>query len=201
MNVYVETNFVLELARQQEEFEFCQHILALHEQQAVNLILPAYSLVEPYETLIRHNRERRLLAERVSSELKQLGRSKPYQTEVSIHQTITDLLTRSGDEELNRLNDIRDRLLQLVEIIPLTPDILAASIQLQNLQALSPQDAVVYASVLEHLAVNSGTKSCFLNRNAKDFADVDIIKQLDMLNCKILFSFNQGYAYISSQIR
>ncbi len=46
ITVYVESNFVLELVLEQEEFEYCQKILDLSSQQKINLVLPAYSLVE-----------------------------------------------------------------------------------------------------------------------------------------------------------
>lgn len=55
MDVYVETNFVLELALLQEQQESCQKLLDLAEAGRINLILPAFSLTEPYETLIRTN--------------------------------------------------------------------------------------------------------------------------------------------------
>jgi len=56
MNVYVETNFVLELALLQEQQESCQQLLNLAEADRINLILPAFSFTEPYETLIRREK-------------------------------------------------------------------------------------------------------------------------------------------------
>ena len=44
MNVYVESNFVLELALAQEQFESCEGILSLCEAGNVRLVVPAYSL-------------------------------------------------------------------------------------------------------------------------------------------------------------
>ena len=53
MNVYVETNFILELAFVQDEHESCDRILALCEAQRATLVLPTFCLAESYETLIR----------------------------------------------------------------------------------------------------------------------------------------------------
>ena len=53
MNVYVESNFVLELALLQEQSASCEEILGLCEAGRVQLVVPAYSLAEPYETLVR----------------------------------------------------------------------------------------------------------------------------------------------------
>ncbi len=43
MRVYVETNFVLELALQQEQHAACEAILQLAEARQIALVLPAYS--------------------------------------------------------------------------------------------------------------------------------------------------------------
>jgi hypothetical protein len=50
LNVYVETNFVLELVLAQEQQASCEEILALSEEGSLRLVIPSYSLVEPYET-------------------------------------------------------------------------------------------------------------------------------------------------------
>ncbi len=58
MDVYVESNFVLELALLQEQYKSCQELLDLAESKKIRLIVPAFSLAEPYETLIRNNKKR-----------------------------------------------------------------------------------------------------------------------------------------------
>ena len=52
MNVYVESNFVLELALLQEQFASCEKMLGLCRSGDIPLVIPAYSLAEPYETLV-----------------------------------------------------------------------------------------------------------------------------------------------------
>jgi len=52
VNIYVESNFVLELPLLQEQYASCEDILRLCQAGKAQLIIPAYSLVEPYETLI-----------------------------------------------------------------------------------------------------------------------------------------------------
>jgi hypothetical protein len=53
VNVYVETNFVLELVFQQEQFVSCEQILQLSEAGRIKLTIPAYCLAEPHEKLSR----------------------------------------------------------------------------------------------------------------------------------------------------
>jgi hypothetical protein len=111
MNVYVETNFVLELALLQEQQESCQQLLNLAEADRINLILPAFSFTEPYETLIRREKKRRNLSQNLHQELSQLGRSLPYQQQVRTYQEITEFLVNSGKEEKERFQIIVEKLL------------------------------------------------------------------------------------------
>lgn len=47
MIVYIESNFVLELAYLQEEHESCTKILNLSEADNIELVIPAYCVGEP----------------------------------------------------------------------------------------------------------------------------------------------------------
>ena len=59
MNIYVETNFVLEITFEQEQCASCEQILQLCEAGQAKLTIPAYSLAEPHEKLSRQARSRR----------------------------------------------------------------------------------------------------------------------------------------------
>lgn len=71
MNVYVEPNFVLELAFVQGQCSACEEVLILAERHCVELFVPAYSLCEPHETLHRRRRERLNLQEELHRGLSQ----------------------------------------------------------------------------------------------------------------------------------
>jgi hypothetical protein len=77
MDVYIESNFVLEVALLQEQHESCEKIIALCESNKIHLILPAYSLVEPHETIIRRAKDRAKISSDLENQVKQLLRSKP----------------------------------------------------------------------------------------------------------------------------
>jgi hypothetical protein len=73
MNVYVETNFIFELAWMQEQYDSCEKILALCETGKAKLILPAYSIGETFEKLGRSQQERKQIRidfDRFKSEVK-----------------------------------------------------------------------------------------------------------------------------------
>ena len=89
MTVYVESNFVLELALLQEQHESCDRVVSLASENRVRLVVPAYSLVEPYETLTRFFKKRQAIGEEVRAELRQLGRSAPYEEQTAALEDLT----------------------------------------------------------------------------------------------------------------
>lgn len=201
MDIYVESNFVLELALEQEQHESCRQIVELSHAGKARLIIPAYSLIEPYERIVRYAKKRTRVANDLADEVKKLLRSKSYQEETDALQNVTGLLVRSLQEEKNRFRRTVDKLLAVSEIIPLEARVLLDADRYQIDHDLSVQDSVVYASVLTHLRASTSTDKCFLNRNRKDFDDPDIEETLNTHGCKMLFSFDKGYGYISSRIR
>jgi predicted nucleic acid-binding protein len=77
--VYVETNFLVELALGQEELRAVAELLDLAEQTAFTLVIPSFSLSEAFGTLAQRERSRRNLRSNLSEHLKQLRRSEPHQ--------------------------------------------------------------------------------------------------------------------------
>lgn len=200
MNIYVESNFVLELALLQEQHASCEDILRLCEAGSARLVIPAYSLIEPYETLVRRHKQRQRMKDELDKELGQLARTVTYAQRLSEFQNLTDLLIDSAYEEIKRLETTRSRLLQMAHIIPLDMAVLGAATRYQVDHDLSPQDALVYASVLSYLRQSRESESCFLNKDSKDFADPALVAELNIYNCKLLPRFDTGYQFILSRI-
>ncbi len=196
MNVYVESNFVLELALVQEEHTSCEEILRLSERGNARLVIPAYSFAEPYETLVRRRGQRKRLKDNLDEELKQLSRTATYSQRLSGFEDLTKVLIDSADGQDKRLAQLRARLLKAVEVIPLDVSILAAATRYRARHDLSSQDSLVYASVLSHLPPSGARESCFLNKNSKDFDDPDIVAELKQYNCKLMPRFDDGHRYI-----
>ena len=199
MIVYVESNFVLELAFLREEHESCSSFLCLSKSGTIRLVLPAFSIGEPYEALVRRAKQRRELHRQLSDTIHELSRSSPYRESAHEFQDLTDLLIRSGEEEKNRLDETLERILQTVEVIPIDLSTIRASITLQKSRNLSPQDALIYASILDHLKKEeSDSFGCFITKNSKDFATLDIKNDLEKYNCKLLTKFADGLGYVRS---
>ena len=201
MNVYVESNFVLELALLQEESASGEAILRLGEERRARLVVPAYALVEPYGTLTRRQKRQKKVKEDLDVELGELARSATYADRLSGFRDLTALLIESADEADRRLEEVRSRLLRAAEVIPLDAVVLEASADSRREHGLSPQDALVYAAVLSHLQRMRPAQSCFLNRNYKDFGDPHIVEQLDGHKCKFFPRFDSGYQFILNALR
>ena len=200
MNIYVETNFILELTFEQEQCSSCEQILKLVETEQAKLIIPAYSLAEPHEKLTRQARKRKELQRLLNAELTQLSRTDSYKSRIKSIQDIASLMVQSNEEEKHRFSQYRKRIFNIGEIVALTADILKEAVSHESAYDLTPQDALVYASVVNHLRCYKPPQACFLNRNSKDFDNPDIEEELNQFNCKIFLQFERGYSYIQSQL-
>lgn len=201
MIVYVESNFVLELAFLQQEHPDCEVLLEFAQAETIQLVLPAFCVGEPYEAWLRKSTRRKDLHRRLHDEIQELSRSAPYRGPSAKLQELIGLLTESRDEEKARLNATLERVLNVVELIAITARIVGASTVLQQARQLPPQDSIVYASVLEHLVqAPKGDQKCFINKNSKDFVTPEILGDLNAYSCKLLTKFSDGLGYIRSQV-
>ena len=198
MIVYIESNFVLELALLQEEHRSCDYIVSLAESQTIELVIPAFSLFEPYEVWRRRTRERTDLYELLIREMGQMARTESYAKTVEDLGNPASVLVRSGNEDKRRLDLTLGRILDCAVVIPPQRETLKDAIQFQESLGLSPQDSVVYASVMAHLPSGSSRPKCFLNRDRKDFAMPDIREGLERYNCRLITRFADGLSYINS---
>ena len=198
MIVYVESNFVLELALLQEEHRSCDSIVSLAESLTIDLVIPAFSLFEPYEVWRRRTGKRTELYERLTKEMGQLARTEPYAETVEDLGDPASILVRSGDEDKRRLDMTLGRILNCAAVIPLQGETLRDASRFQGSLDLSPQDSVVYASVIAHLSAASPGSKCFLNRDRRDFSIPDIQEELGRYDCRLITKFADGLSYISS---
>jgi len=203
VNVFVETNFLVELALEQAGSAACERLLSLAEADSIGLFLPAYCFVEPHEMLRRRHRERTLLQERVSSELTQLGRSAPLAERAAASAEIVKLLADSIEYETRRIEDVKRRVTGIAEVLPLDSHVVEHASVWQNVFDLSPQDAIVYASIRARLERDGDAQltSCFVSRNPKDFGERDIKEDMERFNCKYFPLFETALEYIEHTLR
>src|SRR5437868_14166220 len=117
MTVYVESNFVLELAYLQEEHESCESLLGLAEDHKIELALPAFSITEARLSLGARAERRRKFRDHLARELRELIRSKPYDKLSSTTDPLTRALIDSIEEERKRFEPVLARLLKACNIL------------------------------------------------------------------------------------
>lgn len=196
MSVIVESNFVLELVLEQEQFESCMQLLEMAESGTIQLVLPAYCIVEPYETLGRHHRDRKRVRTDLTRELEQLSRSTSSAKHARASADVLSLLMESANVETERVAEFRHRLCAATTVVPLTVEVLREAAVYQAIHDLSAQDAVVYASLVAHLESALPSDACFVSKNSSDFDDPDIRAELATLNCRYFARFDAALQYV-----
>lgn len=199
MNIYVESNFILEMALMQEEHQACADILDLCRQGRATLHLPAFAFVESRANLLWRKRERAQIQKSLELQLAQLGRSELFRADADTSRAIIPLLARSSVDEEARFNLAIADLLSQATIIPLTAETIRLARVYEDIFR-QVQDATVFASIVSHLSDARPVVSCFLNRNSEGFDITDVKRILADLNCRTLLSFRDGLSYIHSQI-
>lgn len=201
MIVYVETNFVLELARLQEQHQSCEEVLSLAEANKITLVIPAFSIAEARTSLVRLEKQRvEFYNKQLLPHLRELSSSKTYREIPAKTEPFTNALIESSQQEWSALESVMSLILSIGEVIPLTSNILQAAIRNEETQGLEPPDATVYASIIDDLGVRDKVPSCFLNKNSKDFANPDIYAELTQYACQMIPSFEDGLRYISKRL-
>ncbi|MFN8513981.1 MAG: PIN domain-containing protein [Thermomicrobiales bacterium] len=199
MIVYVETNFVLELALLQTEHQDCSTLLEMATAGEIALAIPAFSLSEPYGTLIARGKRRKDIRDSLHNVLEELSRSEPYGERPRTAQPVRDTLNNSAAEERQRLDAAVGRIAAVATILPLDGDTFQAALALLTIRDIPPQDALVYSAISQHMQANQHESKCFITTNIKDFANPDTLAELAANNCRLLPRFNHGVGYIRSR--
>jgi predicted nucleic acid-binding protein len=119
MNVYVETNFVLEHALEQEECDTCAEIIRLASTGQLRLVVPAFSLAEPYYAIYGKAKSRSCLGEDLRVHLGQLGRSRRHREIPATFDALAAALIASAQFEREGVRRAVSELIQAAEVIPL----------------------------------------------------------------------------------
>lgn len=203
MRVYVESNFILELALGQEEAAEAEEILSLTQRGAIELWIPEFALCEPFTTLARRGIERRDLAEGVVREITQLRRSPTHARDVRRLRHVPAFLAGISNAQADQRDQVILSVLRAGRFINLDAAVFASAITYRQRYGFrSMQDAIIYACVLSSLATlpPAGGK-CFITRNPRDFErDPRIRSELASSNCALVSRFSSGLGLIRSRV-
>ncbi len=191
MIIVVETNFVLELAFRQSEACECDRLIELAADGSVELVIPACSLFEPYETLVRRSKERERMLAAFKHEVDELARSEFYTDLPKTVEEIVAPIAGSSNVYENSLRKALVSVLRVATIIPLSSNVMSLAFEFQQVDfdSISPQDAVVAASVILFLREKVGGPRFFANTNMKDFTGPALAVHFKHCDCKMLSDF------------
>ncbi len=198
MIVYVESNFVLEIALEQEQYSSTEAILKLAEGNKIELAFPHFALSEPFATVMNRDKERAVLHQSLTVTLRQLQRSEPHKQTVHDLQPLLVILKDAVDEEFKNLHSTISRLLKIGKSIELDESSLGQALNYQKKFGLKPQDSIIYSTVIADIQRKPPAEiKCFLSRDREAFGDDPGIKsELASYNCRYIGSFAQGLSFI-----
>ena len=201
MRVYVESNFLLELVLQQKEVAACERLLNLAESKQVFLVLPAYAMIESWETVVRRKAAWKELREQIFNNKlnSEFSRSPLTKDALAQLKDAADSFLKAEQDLADRKEVVWDQIHKHAEFIPIDGKIVAEAGRGHAIYDLTFPDAVMLASVLSHLDAAPAT-SVFLNRNTKDFDDPAIVAELRQRDCKFLPSFDGGLAHVERKL-
>jgi predicted nucleic acid-binding protein len=195
---YVETNFLLEIAFQQESYESCEEILRLARSGSISLVLPACSVAEGYLGWYGINLRRQKFHAELQNHLREMSRSASYRGIADEYRNVLDALVAGREESRNRLVAAIASIETDGATIPVTAPMFAMVALDEEAHSLSPQDGLVLASVKSHARKNDGPK-CFITKD-KDFNKPAIREELGA-ECEVLMNFDDAVGYIKNVLR
>ncbi len=201
MIVYVESNFVLELALEQTEARAATTILDLAEAGVLELVIPNFSLSEPFTTVGQYRSQTNAVVELLQNQINHLQRSARHRSLVSSLVTARTLLAQIADEDLDLLEDTVERLLTTVEIAELNAEVFKQARRYETRYDLTPKDAVIYATIVADLGRQpTSVPKCFTSRDAAAFLGAEIKAELRSYNCRVITHFDQALLYMQSAV-
>jgi predicted nucleic acid-binding protein len=195
--IYVETNFLLEIAFQQESYESCAEIVRLASSGSISLVLPSCSIAEAYLGWHGINSRRRKFQTELQNHLREMSRSASYRGLLDQYRNVLEALVAGREESRKRLVAAIASVEADGATIPLTTEILLLVDFHEDAYSLSPQDALVLASIRSHAEQRSGPK-WFVTKD-KDFNKPGIRQELG-LECEVLINFDDAVAHIKNAL-
>lgn len=197
MIVYIESNFVLELAREQEQVSSAKAIIDLAESGKIQLLFPGFALSEPFSTVIRQGNERNGLYDLLKKTLEELKRSEPYKQIALDLEPVIGTLKETYVRDLDLLHTACDSLLSIGKSIETDISSFRQAVIYQGELGLKPQDSIIYSAIISDMRLRPHEEAkCFLSRDTKAFNNPRLKAELKLYNCRYMGSFKDGLSFI-----
>lgn len=202
MNVYIDSNFVLEITLEQEQFAAASNIHMLAQMGRIQLVCPTLCIAEPLARLTQRRQERRVLRDDLKEHAKQLSRTGSHHEDVQKMEGVQDFLKNLDDLEAAKMRQFLISLLRHCRVLAIDEQVLSHTWLIQEDYDLEIQDALIAASVLIDLdrqgAPGSHSESIFVSRDSRAFAALK--ERLKPYNCSYIAKFTDAFSRINAKL-
>ncbi len=201
MRMYVESNFLLEITRRQEESAHAQELLQLAWENRIDLAVPAFSLAESFWTQRKDSDKRKGYLGALSDEVTQLQRSHDRAHVTETAGTLIQQLRELEFDESLALDELVGEFCEVGRVLDLNAEVMQAARQIEMQTTLTIQDALVLASVTSDLTANPPPEHCaFVSRDRKAFQDANIIEFLNKRRCNYIPDFRNAVLFVRARL-
>lgn len=152
MIVYLETNFILELALGRAQANACRQLLNWSEAQHVHLCLPAFALTEARSALRRRERERLAVIEGLRKQVAEFGRLDGSADLAHACLVAAEVMGQSIKDDREALSLLFEKLFQSASFIPLDHIVVRLTDVFAKARVLTGDgDLLIFASVMQDL--------------------------------------------------
>jgi hypothetical protein len=195
--IYVESNFVLEIARQQQESSEATALLEMAKAGTIELVVPVYAVCEPFSALARADVERnRFMDHAIEAQVRDLRRSPARAQVVASLEQVRAAMSQITHSDLDALRRVVGDVLDAAMVLNLDARGYAEALRLESSCNLTAGDAIILALVLGDARGRPGEEpKCMVNRD-RDFGDPRVRAELRAAGCRSLGSFADAMAFI-----
>lgn len=147
----------------------------------------------------RRASERQEFHSTLQKQIREISRSQSFRGLSEQAKDVVAALIAGVEESRERLESAIYDIEAHGTVIPLTGEIVHMARYFEFGYSLSPQDALVLASVKLHAENKAGPK-CFVSQDAKGFGNPAIKDELGASGCKVLTNFADALAYVKSSL-
>ena len=199
VRLYIETNFLMSIATGRDSQAY--NLLST-PPSSVQIAIPSICCMEALSALEDELKRRNRFENDLNLQLSQLRRdvTSPYA------QSLLSHLAQSVIENRGLLNDVKERLFQALdrlaanaEIIPLTADMLQASLTTDFIEK-EPTDNLILYSILDDARLHPTEVKVFLSGNVKEFGTLEVQQALSDAGVAEYFRASQSFlGWLNSQ--
>lgn len=212
MIVYVETNFILELAFEQEQHRAAIGILKLAESNRIEVALPGFSISESLSKVARQRIEREGFYNSLQKLKDELRRSALYQQRVIDLDPLLALLQEAIRTETDRLLSVLERVLKIGRLLELDISSFSQALTYKDQLTTSTEDSIIYGAIIADLRRRADDEAkLFLSRDEKAFGKGGdakksvyyqrIKKELGLYKCAFINNFEHGLSSVEAELR